>query len=84
MHIDFETLPASGSQRGETEVEVRQSETQDVIQHTQRDITKCRARAIENAGNSGSSAEKLIELIGSRYVNAVSYTHLTLPTNREV
>ena len=24
------------------------------------------------------------EMLGSRYLNPVSYTHLTLPTNREV
>ena len=51
LHIDFETPPASGSQRGETEMEVRQLETQDLIQHTQRDVTTCSARAIEYAGN---------------------------------
>lgn len=51
MNIDFEALPASGSQCGDTEVEVRQLETQDVIQHTQRDVTTCSARAIDFAGN---------------------------------
>ena len=51
LHIDFETLPSSGSQCGDTEVEVRQLETQDVIQHAQRDVTTCNARAIEKAAN---------------------------------
>lgn len=51
LHIDFETLPGSGSQCGETEVEVRQLETQDLIQRTQRDVTTCSVRAIEYAGN---------------------------------
>ena len=58
LHIDFETLPESGSQRGETEVELRQLETQDLIQHTQRDVTTCSARAIEYAG-SGMEVRQL-------------------------
>ena len=39
---------------------------------------------LKDAGR-GQSAESIVDLIWSRFgVEAVSYTHLTLPTNREV
>ena len=36
------------------------------------------------AENFVSSQEQLISLLNDQGINAVSYTHLTLPTNREV
>ena len=65
-----EEPPPSGSQCEVTGEEVRQLETQDVIQHTQRDVTTPIARAIENASNSGSLSESLFAEIVSRYLNA--------------
>ena len=42
------------------------------------------SKAYAKMGQKDSAQFHLSQIIDSRYVDAVSYTHLTLPTNREV
>ena len=53
---------------------------------TDRTVTRHRARCADgyDLGDGFATRKDALEVLTARWANAVSYTHLTLPTNREV